>query len=444
MSNRATSARYTDIVTSTIKIVGGFSTDVDGQSDLEVAGGAKFGNNIEVTGNITGSIVGPVTGDVTGNVNTNFISAATGTLTTVSDDALFNGDITINSLNQDDTETKLVTWNSGDKSVEYVERDNMFGQALSVTSPVEHLSLSLNNDNTIISSGDDSNTLFLQTPAIATGAKSFIFNSDTTNDVNLFVQNQNGGASAHTGIFLQTDADACAGNGGNTYIIYETCGLSGWTAGRQQTTNTFRWNYLTSATDSLENDANTKMFLDTSGNLTLTGTANLGTTTQTSSATRSLVLDGSNDVQVVQRMAAQAWYAGTSIVTINTINVYENLKETGWLQNCLIGNITGGVTNGIFTYTGTPTTDIIVTASVSVVNVEGNPFAYSIAAFVDAVQVGISFTLVGGTINDCTPMTATYAICGITTGQQIRLKIANTANTDNIDVLSANLMITSM
>ena len=270
MSNRATSARYTDIVTSTLKTIGGFSTDVDGQSDLEITGGAKFGNNIEVIGNITGSVVGPVTGDVTGNVMTNFISAATGTLTTVSDDALFNGDITINSLTQDDTETKLVSWNSIDKSVEYVERDNMFGQALSATSPVEHLSLSLNNDNTIISSVNDSLTAVAQTPAVTTGLKDFIFQSETDDtSTRLLIQNRSANATAHSSLLLQTDADVCSGNGGNQCILYDSCSVGGWIVGRQRTTNTFRWNYDAIGPEYLTNDANTKMYLASNGDLHL-------------------------------------------------------------------------------------------------------------------------------------------------------------------------------
>mgnify|MGYP003643268766 CR=1 FL=1 len=137
-------------------------------------------------------------------------------------------------------------------------------------------SLSLKSGNTIISSINDSETGFLQTPAITTGSKRFIFNSDTTNDVTAFIQNQNAGAAAHSAVLLQTDRLACTGGGGNQVILYDTCSIGGWEAGRQRTTNTFRWNY--GLPSYLTDDANTRMVLGNSGTLQLKKSGDNGVT----------------------------------------------------------------------------------------------------------------------------------------------------------------------
>ena len=145
----------------------------------------------------------------------------------------------------------------------------LMNQNVRSTDDVEFLSLSINGDNTIINSINDSTTLFSQTPASLTGSKVFQFQSDTDNGSSeIRLQNKSNASTGHSSILLQTDTETCTGLGGNQCIIYDSCLAGGWVVGRQRTTNTFRWNYIASAGSYLVNDANTKMFLDTSGNLT--------------------------------------------------------------------------------------------------------------------------------------------------------------------------------
>ena len=136
--------------------------------------------------------------------------------------------------------------------------------------------LGLNNDNLVINPSSDSVVLFEQNPAITTGQKQYLFQSNTSDDLaGFFVENMNSSATAHVGMYLRTDRLACLGDGGNQCVIYETCGLDGFTVGHQKSSETYRWNYSTVASSYLVDDTRTQMCLSKTGDLTLGGTASI-------------------------------------------------------------------------------------------------------------------------------------------------------------------------
>jgi len=137
--------------------------------------------------------------------------------------------------------------------------------------------LGLNGDNLVINPSSDSVTLFEQTPAVTTGQKQFLFQSNTSDNLaGFFVENMNPTATAHVGMYFRADKLGCTGLGGNQCVIFESCGLSNWSVGHQKSTNTYRWNYSTIASAYLTNDAKTQMKLSSTGDLALEGTTTIG------------------------------------------------------------------------------------------------------------------------------------------------------------------------
>lgn len=126
--------------------------------------------------------------------------------------------------------------------------------------------LTLNEDLTITPSSD-SVTLFSQQPDLTAGTKSFTFESSSSDSsVQLEVLNNQDVATAHSEVLIRTQF-----SGGNPIIRHFRSGFAVWVHGYQTSSNTYRWNLDGSGNDKLDNDTNTRMFLDGSGNLTLTG-----------------------------------------------------------------------------------------------------------------------------------------------------------------------------
>ena len=150
-------------------------------------------------------------------------------------------------------------WNYGD--ADFLQDDANTKMKLSTAG-----ALSLNED-LIITPSSDSLSVFLQQPLTTTGAKSFLFESASSdNSVQLEVLNSQDVATAHSEVLIRTQF-----SGGNPIIRHFRSGFAVWVHGYQTSSNTYRWNSDGGGNDKLDNDANTRMFLDSSGNLTLTG-----------------------------------------------------------------------------------------------------------------------------------------------------------------------------
>lgn len=203
-------------------------------------------------------------------------------LTTAGDLAItgsLNSDtLVLQNVVNDNTETKILVWNSGTKTVEYrdissIPAGNPFDQDLNIADSPTFQELYIGGtDNLGIGASTDSLSSFNQTPTITTGIKTYAFASETSDSpVLLEVVNRDTSTTAHSGLLLHTSSV-----GGNQLIIHETPTGNQWTVGRQKSTETYRWNYSAAGSgDYLTNDTNTKMFLDTSGNLDIDGTISL-------------------------------------------------------------------------------------------------------------------------------------------------------------------------
>lgn len=209
--------------------------------------------------------------------NSNFLTApADEKLSLDSSGLLSVSNLNLSNITQNDTRTNILVLDPSNgvqfRDVTSLPVVNPFDQDLNTFDPVEFDQVSINGNADITATSDSSLTIN-QTPAVLSGEKSMILSSETASNFILFVQNRSAAATAHTALILQTDRGACTGGGGNQCILYDTCSIGGWEVGKQRTTNTYRWNY--GFPSYLTNDADTRMFLDTSGNLNMDGSLTL-------------------------------------------------------------------------------------------------------------------------------------------------------------------------
>lgn len=334
--------------------------------------------------------------------------------------------------------TKMLMWDDrfGEGGVKWKDIStlpalNPFDQDLNKANEVEFSQIAIDGTNLLIDTSSDSFAEFYQTPVVTTGFKQFTFSSDTSDsNVAINIRNRNANANAHSSVLLQTDIDALAGDGGNSFITYHSSNLGGWVAGKQKSTNTYRWNYSAGTSDFLTIDANTKMLLENTGALTITAAL--------TSSPADTILDsyvGTISDTGVLNKAIRTAYSATNDQTLSTtvisvVGTYYTVNSGGWgtAYNQFTGDWTAAAGPNI-TYSGTR--DGIVTISGNMVFTASNNDIVELAIYQNASRrVGSRTVIING--NEST--LSVQVNIALVVGDVITLKVAN--HTTTTDVIS--------